>query len=241
MNNVEIAKIVLESANTELHVDEIAKRAIAGGLVTGFTPEDFSKKLSAAISLNVKRSSSPFARVKNSSGGNKRGVYRLKRVRQTTPGPTIPEPPPSDGTGFIGRGGEYAVMSELLFRGFNVSLMSVDKGVDIVAANDKDKYFHIQVKTANTKDGVWQFGIKRKSFDANHSSQTFYVFVLRKEARCDFVVMPNSQIANFVTLGVIKGQDTLSIRISFDGKTRKYTLNSGHDISIFVNRFGQIC
>lgn len=133
------------------------------------------------------------------------------------------------------------MMSELLFRGFNVSLMSVDKGIDIVAANEKDKYFHIQVKTANSKDGICQFSIKRKSFDANHSSQTFYVFVLRKEARCDCVVMPNSQIANFVTLGVIKGQDTLSIRITYDSKTRKYSLNNGQDISIFVNRFGQIC
>ncbi len=241
MNNVEIAKTVLEAANTELHVDEIARRAITGGLITGFSPEDFSKKLSSAISLSVKRSSSPFARVKNANGGNKRGTYRLKKTRQKTPEPTIPEPPPSDGTGFIGRGGEYAVMSELLFRGFNVSLMSVDKGVDIVAANDKDKYFHIQVKTANTKDGICQFGIKRKSFDANHSSQTFYVFVLRKESRCDFVVMPNSQIANFVTLGVIKGQDTLSVRIAYDSRTRRHTLNGGQDISIFVNRFGQIC
>lgn len=29
MNNLEIAKTILEAANTELHVDEIAKRAIA--------------------------------------------------------------------------------------------------------------------------------------------------------------------------------------------------------------------
>jgi len=241
MNNLEIATSVLESANSELHVDEIAQRAISSGLIQGILPEDLSKKLSSALSQSVGRPSTPFAKLKNKTGGFKRGVYRLKRTRHTTPEPTIPEPPPVDDTGFVGRGGEYAVMSELLFRGFNVSLMSVDKGVDIVAANDKDKYFHIQVKTANSKDGLYQFGIKRKSFDANHSSQTFYVFALRKESRCDFVIMPNSQIANFVTLGVIKGQDTLSIRITYDSKTRKHSLNNGHDISIFVNRFGQIC
>lgn len=241
MNNLEIAKTILEAANTELHVDEIAKRAITGGLVTGFTPEEFSKKISSAVSLSVKKSTSPFARVKNAKGGNKRGIYRLKKTKHVTPEPTIPEPPPSEGTGFIGRGGEYAVMSELLFRGFNVSLMSVDTGVDVVAANDKGKYFHIQVKTANAKAAVCQFNIKRKSFEANHSSQTFYVFVLRKESRCDFVVMPNSQVASFVTLGVIKGQDTLSVRITYDSRTRKYSLNNNQDISIFVNRFGQIC
>ena len=218
MNNLEIATSVLESANSELHVDEIAQRAISSGLIQGILPEDLSKKLSSALSQSVGRPSTPFAKLKNKTGGFKRGVYRLKRTRHTTPEPTIPEPPPVDDTGFAGRGGEYAVMSELLFRGFNVSLMSVDKGVDIVAANDKDKYF-----------------------DANHSSQTFYVFALRKESRCDFVIMPNSQIANFVTLGIIKGQDTLSIRITYDSKTRKHSLNNGHDISIFVNRFGQIC
>lgn len=241
MNNLEVARIILETANTELHVDEIAQRAISGGLVQGSTPDALSKKLSATLSLSVKRPTTPFAKIKNKTGGFKRGVYRLKKTRAGTPEPTIPEPPPIEDTGFVGRGGEHAVMSELLFRGFNVSLMSVDKGIDIVAANDKDKYFHLQVKTANAKNGLYQFNIKRKSFDANHSSQTFYVFVLRKESRCDFVVMPNTQVANFVTLGVIKGQDTLSVRITYDSKTRKYSLNNNQDISIFVNRFGQIC
>lgn len=241
MNNLEVARIILETANTELHVDEIAQRAISGGLVQGSTTDALSKKLSATLSLSVKRPTTPFAKIKNKTGGFKRGVYRLKKTRAGTPEPTIPEPPPIEDTGFVGRGGEYAVMSELLFRGFNVSLMSVDKGIDIVAANDKDKYFHLQVKTANAKNGLYQFNIKRKSFDANHSSQTFYVFVLRKESRCDFVVMPNTQVANFVTLGVIKGQDTLSVRITYDSKTRKYSLNNNQDISIFVNRFGQIC
>lgn len=241
MNNLEVAKIILETANTELHVDEIAQRAISGGFVHGSTPDALAKKLSATLSQSVKRPTTPFAKIKNRTGGFKRGVYRLKKTRAGAPEPTIPEPPPIEDTGFVGRGGEYAVMSELLFRGFNVSLMSVDKGIDIVAANDKDKYFHLQVKTANAKNGLFQFNIKRKSFDANHSSQTFYVFVLRKESRCDFVVMPNSQVANFVTLGVIKGQDTLSVRITYESKTRKYSLNNTQDISIFVNRFGQIC
>lgn len=241
MNNLEIAKTILETANTELHVDEIAKLAIAGGLIQGIAPEALSKKLSATLSQSIKRPTTPFSKIKNNTGGFKRGVYRLKRTRLATIEPSIPEPCAVGDTGFIGKAGEYAVMSELLFRGFNVSLMSVDKGIDIVAANDKDKYFHLQVKTANPKDGVFQFGIRRKSFDANHSSQTFYIFVLRKESRCDFVVMPNSQIANYVALGVVRGTDSLSMRITYDSKTRKYSLNNNHDISIFVNRFGQIC
>lgn len=241
MNNLEIAKTVLEAANTELHVKEIAKQAIAGGLVTGIEEEKLAARLASALSQSIDRPGTPFAEVKNKTGGLRRGIYRLKRIRPSQPEPVMPEPEQVGDTGFIGRGGEYAVMSELLFRGFNVSLMSVDKGVDVVAANEKGDYFHIQVKTANSKDGIYQFGIRRKSFDANHSGKTFYIFVLRKETRCDFVIMPNSQIANFVALGVIKGTDTLSLRVGYDSKTRKHTLNNGQDISIFVNRFGQIC
>lgn len=240
MNNVEIAKAVLETANTEMHVNDIARKAIEGGLMQGFSVEEAARKLSLAISTSVKRATSPFSRVKNAKGGNRKGIYRIKRARPVTVTSPIPEPEQVGDTGFVGKGGEYAVMSELLFRGFNVSLMSVDKGVDVVAANDAGKYFHIQVKTANQREGIYQFGIRRKSFDANHSGQTFYVFVLRRDAKCDFVVMPNSQIASFVALGIIKGAENLSVRISHDGKSRKYSLNN-HDITIYVNKFGQIC
>ena len=61
MNNLEIATSVLESANSELHVDEIAQRAISSGLIQGILPEDLSKKLSSALSQSVGRPSTPFA------------------------------------------------------------------------------------------------------------------------------------------------------------------------------------
>lgn len=36
-------------------------------------------------------------------------------------------------TQYTGRVGEHRVVSELLFRGYNASIMSVDEGLDIVA------------------------------------------------------------------------------------------------------------
>lgn len=51
---------------------------------------------------------------------------------------------------FLAKGGEYAVASELMFREFNVSIMVVDKGVDLVVEKN-NKYFNIQVKTAEMK------------------------------------------------------------------------------------------
>jgi len=240
LNNIEIAIVILRNSKKEMHVNEIAEKAVAQGMVSGFSVEEFAKKLSTSLSLNVKRNS-PIARVKNRQGGNKRGVYRLKKQVQKELTHPVPEPEQIEDTGFVGKAGEYAVMSELLFRGFNASLMSVDKGIDVVAANDQGKYFHIQVKTANLKSGVFNIGIKRKSFELHHSGQTFYIFVLRQQMRCDFLVMPNSQIANYVALGIIKGADTLSIRISYDLKSKKYSMNGGQDATVFVNRFGQIC
>ncbi|MBI2355705.1 MAG: hypothetical protein HYV13_00680 [Candidatus Doudnabacteria bacterium] len=47
---------------------------------------------------------------------------------------------------FTGKGGEAAVMSELLFRGFNANILPVDYGVDIAAIKEARTYL-IQVKT----------------------------------------------------------------------------------------------
>jgi len=55
-------------------------------------------------------------------------------------------------TQYAGRAGEHRVVSELLFRGYNASIMSVDEGLDIVATQGESLY-NIQVKTANVKKG----------------------------------------------------------------------------------------
>ena len=47
---------------------------------------------------------------------------------------------------YTGRGGECAVMSELLFHSYNVNRMMIDEGVDLVAVKD-NIYYYIQVKT----------------------------------------------------------------------------------------------
>lgn len=249
MTPLEIAKVVLEMSNTGTHVSEMANIAVAGGLVVNVSPEDFAKKLSSALAISVKRPSSIFAKVVNQKlkpgpDGKprfKKGFYRLKRGRLTVQEPTIiPEPEPTTHSGFTGKAGEYAVMSELLFLEFNVSLMTVDRGIDIVAQSPKGAYKHIQVKTSNSKDGVYQFSIGKQSFLGAHSGMTYYVLVLRKESRNDFVIFPSSQIATYADAGVIKGSQSLSLRVSYDNKTRRYSLNNMQDVSIFVNKWALI-
>lgn len=54
--------------------------------------------------------------------------------------------------------------------------------------------------------------------------------------------MSNLEVAKIVleAANTVLHVDTLSVRITYDPKTRKYSLNT-QDISIFVNRFSQIC
>ncbi len=243
MNILELSKKVLELTRKEMHVNELAEQILKIDPTIGFEKSILVQKLSSALSANIKTKNPLFSKVKNKQGGERRGIYRLKRIRQID-STLLPfsEPNQSSDTGFIGKAGEYAVMSELLCKGFNVSLMTVDKGVDVIAANEEGKYFHIQVKTSTkNSEGVYTFSIKRKSFEANSSSQTFYIFAMRKDDKWDFIIMPNSQIASFIALDVIRGVDTLSIRVIYESKTRKYNLNGKQDITIFANRFGQIC
>ena len=75
--------------------------------------------------------------------------------------------------GFIGKGGEHLVCSELLFRGFNASIMSVDIGVDISAIKD-NKFFGIQVKTARKNNSeIYNFHIRHKSFERFNQGNIF--------------------------------------------------------------------
>ncbi len=243
MNITQLAVEILDLSRKEMHVDEIAEQMLKLYPNITFEKDLLAKKLSSSLSSNIKTKQPLFSKVKNKQGGERRGIYRLRRSRKFESN-VLPfsEPDQNLDTSFIGKAGEYAVMSELLYKGFNVSLMTVDKGIDVIAAKEDGKYFHIQVKTSTkNSEGMYSFGIKRKAFDANASSQTFYIFVLRKVDRCDFIIMPNSQIANFIALDVIRGTDTLSLRIYYDSKRKKYTLNNKQDITIFVNGFGQIC
>jgi hypothetical protein len=113
----------------------------------------------------------------NKSGGYRKGVYRLKQERNAPVAANVE--PPTVAAAFIGRAGEYAVMTELLFWGYNVSLMTIDNGVDVVACKD-NQYFNLQVKTASAQDGGrFSFTIRKSSFDAYDKASTFYVFVRR--------------------------------------------------------------
>lgn len=242
---LQIAYAVLsEMKGKQAHVNEIAEEAIKRNSNMGLDAEKLAVKLSAALSAHVKKKDALFTKVagkkdeKGRAVSYRKGVYRLKQVR--TPKPAeINIAPPAD-SAFLGKAGELAVMSELLFWGFNASLMVVDKGIDIVASKD-GLYYHIQVKTAQPRsNGSFGFTVNQKSFEANYGGNTYYIFAMRESAQTVFAVIPSSHISMLRGRGVIKGTDVLSIGISVLDKGKKYLLNGKDDITVFINNFGQI-
>lgn len=233
---------VMGSHKGAAHINDIAAMLIDSYPNIQISPTDLPGKVSATLARDVKKrptSKASFSKVKNKTGGYKRGVYRLKKRPQIMPAPTLA---PTVTTQYTGAAGENAVISELLFYGFNASNMPVDDGIDIVASKD-NQYFHIQVKTANPKDDVFAFSIKRSSFNTTASSSTFYIFVMRNADKAryfnDYLIMPSSQVRQFINASVIKDSPSLSLRVHKDNKGR-YILNGSQDVTISINDFSQL-
>lgn len=237
---LEIAKEILKPAGLKgMHVDDIAISAVKSNKNMGLTAEEFSRKIQSSLAANLKlKSQKPsFARVEgNKKGQFRKGWYRIKIERQTPIAANIV--PPSTSTSYLGKAGELAVMSELMFWGYNASSMLVDSGIDVVANKD-GKYFHIQVKTSTENDGSFYFSIRNSSFQQNNNSTMFYVFVLRRKIDSEFIIMPSSYLQALIAGGKITANQSLSITITVDEKRQKYKLNDT-DIGIYVGNFGHI-
>ena len=97
-------------------------------------------------------------------------------------------------SGFIGKAGEHLVCSELLFRGFNASIMSVDTGLDIVATRE-NQLFGIQVKTSRLhKTKTYTFDVRKVSLERHSAGNVYYIFVLYSEGQANFLILPFFEI-----------------------------------------------
>lgn len=228
-----------------MHVDEIARAIVAKYPNTQLSPDELSPKISATLSSDIKRKKgdSLFSKPKNKAGGFKRGIYKLKVGRRATPKKfKVPEQPKVSSQ-FTGKAGEFSVMSELLFFGFNASAMTVDDGIDIVASKE-DAYFHIQVKTANTSaHGKYQFKVTKRAFGSKDASGTFYVLVMRvnEDSRniCEHLVIPSSEIRRLVDKSVIRDGEAMSISVDRERGSR-FIMNGLEDVSWSLNRYDTI-
>ena len=235
---LKVAKEIL-SEKKEMHVNDIAKIAISTHKALGLSEEDFVKKLSSAMAANLKTQKPLFSKPLNKQGAPRKGVYRLKRSASAPAIKVNNITPPSTNTLFLGKAGEYAVASELLFWGFNVSMMAVDQGVDLIVEKG-GKFHHIQVKTSiATTEKPFSFHIQQKVFDACQLLNPWYIFAMRQGIHTDYAVIPSNHLLHLRTTGIISGRE-LSIQISRDEKCRQYKLNGSHDINMYINNFGLI-
>ena len=214
-----VEQLLIEKGRAH-HVDDLAVMLADAHPTLNKQVDELPVRLSQCLSNDIKKSDSRFSKPKNNQGGFRRGIYQIKRRRaKKTVLPVSVAPTVT--TQYTGRAGEHAVLSELLFWGFNASLMAVDDGIDIVASKD-NMYFHIQVKTANKSgsNGNTQFNfqVKRSKFDEKHASTTFYILVVRRMRksgyRSDFLIFPSNEIARLRDIEVINDKETLSLRVS---------------------------
>ena len=145
---------------------------------------------------------------------------------------------------YIGRAGELAVMSELIFRGYNANRMMIDEGVDIVAVKD-NIYYYVQVKTTSVRNGRIYCQIGKDRFSQYVENQIRYFVVARfnekGEERNMFFMFTHNDIERYGHKGSVKwGEDCISIKIGFDERTGKpflYDGNKQDEISWHLNNF----
>lgn len=95
--------------------------------------ESIEKQVEELIKEDKKRELESYLKYNN-------GVYK-KRPNKTTP-----KDPQKPASVYVGTAGEIAVISELMFNGFNANRMMIDEGIDIIATKN-NIYRYIQVKT----------------------------------------------------------------------------------------------
>ena len=153
---------------------------------------------------------------------SKKGRSTLYRIKSAPKENTSKEKPGTDtsDTNKIGTGGEHLVLAELLFRGYEANIMSVDDGIDIVASKDGKIYF-VQVKTTYLDNDHVSVSIPVQSFDRVKAHDVRYFIVIRRDlGNAKFLMFHQSEIVSHSKNGYIDKSDTnynIKIRFRTDG------------------------
>lgn len=202
------------------------------------TEEQIAKRVDEVLKADSK-SDSP-----NISKGKDGKYHKLKNKPGINP-PTPGYEKDKIDTNYVGKAGECAVMSELLFKGYNVNNMMVDEGIDLVASKE-NVFYYIQVKTRYVEEANrFHFSIKEGNYDRYIGAQMRYVLVARAKTgnvvRNIFFVFNNNDISKLRFDGILGDSDVnININIEYDTRTGKafaYNGNKKSDVSFHMNRF----
>lgn len=141
-----------------------------------------------------------------------------------------------------GKSGELVVAGELLSRGYDVFIPFVDCGVDLVALVE-NRFVQIQVKQSKLyqRGGkpthYWQ-SLKKKTFDSNKGVNVFYIFVLRRGAEINYLIVPSLWIDENIAKFSMdkKGKIQLYFSQIRNGKIKEER-KSGLDMTNFLNNW----
>jgi hypothetical protein len=245
MNSFKSAAIqILSAGGKPMHYKEITKLAIEKGILetSGNTPD---ATMNAQISVEIKNlgDASDFVRTAPSTYGlnpNKKALPPKENKKAVTV--EKEEEQVKISSSYVGKGGEHLVCSELLFRGYNASIMSVDVGMDLTATKD-GKLFSIQVKTSNLNPyNTYNFDVRKVSFERSYSGNVFYIFVLKSELNTDFLILPQSEMEKKVyEKAIIDIVAYEKYRVKIDVREGKiYLGNRNHEMNYYLNNWGII-
>jgi len=226
----DIAYQILKEVGKPLHSKEITRIALERGFETeGKTPWK-TMDAELIVDINSKGELSNFKKVGPSIfalNDKKVEIEEESRPDHIVEELELEEQKEIEG-GYIGKAGEHAVLSELLFRGYNAALMSVDVGVDIVATKDNET-FNIQIKTRNIskKHDAFHFNLRIASFERHNAGRTFYVFILRENSKLDYLILPLHQVE--------KSIDEEFIHVVGKGKLYRITIKK-RDGKVYLGR-----
>ena len=234
---------ILKKEGKPLNYQEITQKALESGILEsqGNNPAN-TMNAQISVDINTKKGGSDFIRVS-------KGVYTInlhKKEILLTPTIIVAEKAADEEieieSSFIGKGGEHLVCSELLFRSFNASIMSVDVGIDISAIKN-NKFFGIQVKTA-TKNvtETYSFHIRRSSFEKHNLGNTFYVLVLRDGVDSVFFVFPSNIIEkNIKEGGIYAVNNKTGYSVSVKYRNGQWSLGKkSNEIGYYLNNWDLI-
>jgi hypothetical protein len=241
----EAVEILKGAGSKGMHVDDIVAEIIRRNSVLKDPPEYIKTKVNAYLSSRAWKDGKPIAgseirKVMNPKTKTyKKGWYKFyKKPEPKEPRPHIQ--PDTSNTTLFGTGGEYAVASEFLYKGYNVSRPAVDDGIDLIVFKN-GIFSNIQVKTASSNNGKFQFSIKTDVFSKRSDISTFYVLLCRRvmntHYRNDYIVLPSTAIELFINQGYVnKGSANISLNVTVNASD-EVMLNGKYDITTYLNRF----
>ena len=243
MNKFRIAAIeILSEVKKPLHYKDITKLALDKGILEtdGATP-DASMNAQIITDINKKGLASDFIKTAPSTYNINpaKKTIEPKKQEKILEEEANEEAKEKIETGYTGKAGEHLVCSELLFRGYNASIMSVDVGIDIIATK-YNKLFSIQVKTANLNTfNYYNFDIRKTSFQKAHSGSVFYLFVLKGKNENNYFILPHVVVEQKVhekaILEINKG-NTYRVNIKLR-EDKIYVGTKEHEMGYYFNNW----